>query len=489
MKLFRKIPFFLFLLALFFCLHGSVENFGFIRFTEVLYPGMYIVTGILLLTGFIFLFTRNLLHASLIAFFISLWYLFFGALHDYVKSTAALALLKAYPVIITVLLLLTFAWILLLKFKKSLHGRLAAYINILLLIYCLLDIFMLLKIQLTKSDEPFADTVKFNKAAVTQKPDVYLLVFDGYPGPKSLKDSFNFTNDSLKQHLTANAFKELPVFANYDLTYFCMASMFNMQYVKKDFEDLHITQRDFQKRGVEINRAAIFPIFISMGYQVNNFSIFEIDDLPPVSDKNSFLLAHSILLTDKIFHKRLKRDLGNHLARIIPFWKNNDFYQHDADNKRTEALLIQSFTEKKQSPQFVYAHFMMPHGPYYFDSLGNKNPYEKIMNYTMWQDKTLFLAYLKYVNKRMMNMVDSIVRHNPGAIILVMGDHGFRSFNSRQPDQPLRFDNLCMARFPNGNYAAMKDKWSNVNLFRYLFNSQFGQSMPYLADSSFTLRY
>ncbi|MFM6926655.1 MAG: sulfatase-like hydrolase/transferase, partial [Ferruginibacter sp.] len=394
-----------------------------------------------------------------------------------------------YPVMVTLLLVLTVAWILILKFKKSLHGRLSAYINILLFIYCLLDGFILIKMQLAKPAEPLVDAVKFHAAAVTQKPDVYFLVFDGYPGPASLKDSFNFTNDSLKQHLTANAFKELPVFANYDLTYFCMASMFNMQYVKKDFEDLRITQRDFQKRGVEINRAAIFPIFKTMGYQVNNFSIFEIDDLPPVSDKNSFLPAHSILLTDKIFHKRLIRDVGDRLGRIIPFWKNSDFFEHDIDNKRSEELLIRDASEKKQSPRFVYAHFMMPHGPYYYDSLGNKNPFEKISDHNLWQDKTLFVSYIKYVNRRMMNMVDSIVKHSPQAIIVVMGDHGFRSFNSKQMDQPLRFDNLCMARFPNGNYAAMKNKWSNVNLFRYLFNSQFGQNMPYLADSSFTLRY
>jgi hypothetical protein len=132
---------------------------------------------------------------------------------------------------------------------------------------------------------------------------------------------------------------------------------------------------------------------------------------------------------------------------------------------------------------------MMPHGPYYYDSLGNKNPYEKISHYTRWQDKALFLSYLKYVNKRMINMVDSIVKHQPGAIIVVMGDHGFRSYNSKQPHQPLRFDNLCAARFPDGKYSDMKESWSNVNLFRYLFNSQFGQNIPYLSDSSFTLRY
>ena len=35
MKLLKKIPFFLFLLVLFFCLHGSVENYGYLNVLEV----------------------------------------------------------------------------------------------------------------------------------------------------------------------------------------------------------------------------------------------------------------------------------------------------------------------------------------------------------------------------------------------------------------------------------------------------------------------
>lgn len=489
MNVLRKIPFFLPLLALFFCLHGSVENYGFIRFTEVLYPGLYILAGIVLLTAITRLFTKNLLHAALIVFFIGSWYIFFGALHDWVKSTAILSFIRSYPAMLTTLLAVTLAWILLLKYKKNLHGKLALYINSLLLIYCLLDIFLLLKMQLTRPADKPVNQVAFDTRAVAQRPDMYLLLFDGYPGTASLQDSFHFSNDSLQQYFTTHAFKQLPVFANYDLTYFCMSSLFNMQYVKQDYNSLHLTQRDFQKRGVEINNGAIFPLFRSMGYQVSNCSIFEIDRQPPLSDLNAFLLAHSILLTDKMLHNRLKRDMGSSLAKLIPFWKNNDFYQHDTDNKLAEKLLVQKAAEKTAAPQFVYAHFMMPHGPYYYDSLGNKNAFEKILNYSKWEDKELFISYLKYVNRRMMAMVDSIIQNKPGAIVLVMGDHGFRSYRSTSLNQPFRFDNLCMLRMPAGREVHMKDRWSMVNLFPYIFNAGFNQNLPYLADSSITLRY
>jgi hypothetical protein len=268
-----------------------------------------------------------------------------------------------------------------------------------------------------------------------------------------------------------------------------MSSMLNMQYVPNDFNNLQLTQRDFQKRGVEINHAALFPVFRSMGYRIRNISIFDIDDQPAVSIENSFLLAHSILLTDKILHNRLQRDLGGSLGKWIPFWKDHNFYQHDIDNKKTEELLLRSAAEKNTTPEFVYAHFMMPHGPYYYDSLGNKNPYDKISHYTTWTNKPFFVSYLKYINKRIFNMANTIISHDPNAIIIVMGDHGFRAYNNDALYQAPRYDNLCAIHFPDNNHKDMKEPWSTVNLFRYVFNCEFGQSMPYLSDSTIVLHY
>ncbi len=42
MKLLKKIPFFLLLLVVFFCLHGSVENYGYVGLKEVVVIGLFI---------------------------------------------------------------------------------------------------------------------------------------------------------------------------------------------------------------------------------------------------------------------------------------------------------------------------------------------------------------------------------------------------------------------------------------------------------------
>jgi len=489
MKRLKKIPFFLLLLPLFFCLHGAVENYGYLHLTEVLEVGLLIAGCMAFLFFIIQLFARDYIFASLVVFFISLWYLFFGAFHDWITTTAFLSFLKSYTVLFLLLPALTILWALFLKRNRQLYGKLLLYINLLMLIYCSIDGFLLLKNMLSASEKNTAGMIAFDNAKVQQKPDVYYIVLDEYPGFKSLQDSFGFANEKFQDWLGANSFKVLPVFSNYDLTYFSMSSILNMNYVKDNFENLQLTQQDFQKRGVEIDNAAVVSIFQSMGYRLENLSIFDIAGKPALSAKNSFLLAHSILLTDKMLHNRMKKDIGKGLGKLLPFWKNKDFYYHDADNKETERKLVSTAAEKKQEPVFVYAHFMMPHGPYYYDSSGNKNPFDKISNYTKWKDKTLFVSYLKYINNRVQHILSDIISNDPGAVIVLMGDHGYREYDNKGLDQPYRYDNLCAVRFPRNNHISFKDNWSNVNLFRYIFNCEFGQQIPYLPDSSVILRY
>ncbi len=489
MKRFKTIPFFLFLLPLFFCLHGTVENYGYLQPFEVLWIGVVILACMAVLFLIIWAFSKNHIFSALISFFISVWYLFFGALHDWIKSIPLLSFAKSYTVLLLILLLFTCLWILFLKKKKALLYKLVLYLNVLTLLYCCIDSFLVLKNYLANTKKTTVDAVYFDRSGVVQKPDVYYIVLDEYPGFKSLQDSFAFSNNAFKDYLFQRSFKVLPVFSNYDLTYFSMSSILNMNYVKSDFKNLELTQRDLQKRGVEIKKASVFSIFQSMGYQMENLSIFDIADKRPVSSENSFLLAHAVLLTDKILHNRMKRDIGDKLGKIIPFWKNRNFYYHDVDNKYTEKMLLKKVRVKTEKPAFVYAHFMMPHGPYYYDSLGNKNPYPKISSYTLWNDKRLFVSYIKYVNKRMENMLDNIISKNPDAVIIVMGDHGYREYADKRIYQPYRYDNLCAVRFPDNNHISFKESWSNVNLFRYLFNCQFNQHMPYLSDSTVVLHY
>lgn len=68
-------------------------------------------------------------------------------------------------------------------------------------------------------------------------------------------------------------------------------------------------------------------------------------------------------------------------------------------------------------------------------------------------------------------------------IIVLLADHGFRQIHS-EADHRYDFINLNAVYFPNGNYDQMFDSIKNVNEFRVIFNSFFGQKLPLLRDSS-----
>ncbi|HSB93840.1 MAG TPA: sulfatase-like hydrolase/transferase [Flavitalea sp.] len=82
-------------------------------------------------------------------------------------------------------------------------------------------------------------------------------------------------------------------------------------------------------------------------------------------------------------------------------------------------------------PKFVYAHFMMPHYPHLFDSSGN---FRDLINYKAFDHETAYyLNSVRYTNRRLNQLVSAIQQNSNGkAVIIAMGDHGYRSDSTIQ---------------------------------------------------------
>ena len=492
MNLLKKIPFFLFLLPVFFCLHGGLEDFGVISLAEVSVIGFYISIALALLCLFFFLITKSTTTALLVSFYTGAFYLFFGALQDWLSGIYFLSFLNRYIILLPFLFISS--WTLLYFFKKNttVQKKIFLYINCLLIIYCVLDAGLLIsksfnykKLQESK--------ILFNYKKVTVKPDVYYLLFDEYPGYSSLESGFGFKNDSLYDFFRQQQFKILPTYSNYNFTIFSISSIFNMQYVKDDYNHDHeITdQRDFRNRFNEIKNAEVFSIYNRMGYKIENYSIFDVGNQSCVNPDKSFLPVHSRVLTTKMLHNRLIKNIGwwfngTWLENI--FKKPEAIYQADETNQDIEKKLQQSLLQKNSNPIFYYAHLVMPHAPYFRDSSGtllNK----KYAGSVSLNDTEYFLDYLKYTNKVIRSLVNNIVTHNPSAIVIVMSDHGFRDYNHHKDYHAPAFNNICAVRFPDKDTIPDKDSFSTVNFFRYVFNCEYNQQIPYLKDSTIWLNY
>lgn len=484
----KKTPFFIFLLVLFFILHGTVENYDYIYFKEIAKVGFAIFFSISVFFFLLKFIIKDIISAALITFFISSWILFFGAIFDFVRGVKFLYFLHSYTVFVPFMLLVFFAFAFFIRKKIALQKTLCYYLNILLLVYCLYD-FASLIFTYSKSKKKFSATaINFDKSLVQAKPNVYFMIFDEYPGYKSLKDSFAFANDSLYDFLEKKDFKILPIFSNYNMTFYSMASTLNMNYINKPYIALQNTFQDDQDRIKEVKNAQVVQYFKSIGYSFTNYSIFDILDQPSVKG-NSFVVSQATLLTHKIFFNRVLKDIGWHFItgkNKIGFIE--EIYMKD---KRNNAFIENQLLETnllKNSPQFIYAHFNMPHTPFFYDSLGNPLSNALIFNESLHGNKPLALSYLKYANTKIKNLVEVISRKDSNAIVVVMSDHGWRGYKTGGVITPLYFNNICAVRFPNKNYLPMKETWSNVNFFRYIFNTQFNQKIPYLIDSSIFLK-
>ncbi|HMK05003.1 MAG TPA: hypothetical protein VK489_12455 [Ferruginibacter sp.] len=486
----KKIPFFLFLLVLFFCLHGSVENYGYLHLNEVVMVGLVITVCIASLFLVILFFTRNYAFASLVTFFISLWYLFFGVIHDLIKSETFLSFLRSYTIIVSLLIICTILWIIFLIRNRQLQLKLVFYLNLLLLIYCIFDGFLLLgKYNRADKITPMPAVV-FDASVTSQKPNVYYLLLDEYAGYTSLKDSFGFRNDVFYDFLQQNGFEQLPVFANYKSTVYSMSSILNMRYINRTGNNKDIDQFDYLDRLEEINNASVVAAFKNMGYSIYNFSIFDVNDMPAITEDNDngIITRHRMLLTDKILHKRADREIGWNIPpnfkRWLPFLKNTNLLIDIENNDRAIQQSRELARSRKKAPFFCYTHVMMPHWQYYFDSAGKANPLHLVLPKASITNKKLYLGYLQYSSRIMSGLITDIILADPSAIVVLMSDHGFRNYADQRSFQPYHFDNICAVRFPDKNYLPYKEKWSTVNFFRYVFNCEFGQKIPYLPDSA-----
>ncbi|MFZ1264285.1 MAG: hypothetical protein WAT34_12325, partial [Chitinophagaceae bacterium] len=92
---------------------------------------------------------------------------------------------------------------------------------------------------------------------------------------------------------------------------------------------------------------------------------------------------------------------------------------------------------------------------------------------------------LKYTNKILLELTGYIQSNNSKpAIIILMSDHGFRETDDQNYLKYSQMMNLNAIFFPNKDYSGFYKGITNVNQFRVILNSQFGQHLPLLKDST-----
>lgn len=487
----RKYPLYLFLLPLFFVLHGFAENFGFIEVKEAAILLLSYLFLTMSIAGFSYFFFRNWNRAALITTFWMSFFFFFGALHEFMKEHSPIKFLSRYAFLLAAALSILFVLFIFFKQSKKPFQRFSIYLNALFLIYILVDLGTIGWKATHKNEKMlttygFAKENKYTVCDTCQRPDIFFLLYDEYSGSASLKKQYNYDN-KLDSFLTSRQFSvQSHSRSNYNFTPFSMSSVLNMSFIEGINNTQSVTADDYANCNLLIRDNEVIKFLDAHGYDIINYSVFDLAGNPSMVDQ-SFLPLKTKLISDRTLFAHMNKDIGWLLITRWPFnlFTKNDFMKHKLNNEHFQQEVLNASKVKGSKPRFIYAHFYMPHPPYFFDQFGKLKDETVIYNEYKTNPVSSYLEYVTYTNSEIEKLVKSIQENNPSAIIVLLSDHGYREKERR--NFPYFFENLNAVYYPDKNYSSLYDSITNVNQFRVILNKYFKQSFPLLKDSTVLL--
>jgi hypothetical protein len=480
----KATPLFLFLLPVFFVLHGFIGNYNSIPVIDaLLLTGLYILSA-LVIAGICWLFSRDLIKAGLIAFLIMAYQFFFGSIQDLVTNYFPGSLILRYRFILPASLLVFFLVIIWLKRRKKPLLNLAFYLNMVLLVIILADIGWLIT-KMAGFGKNKTPAEEFSICDTCRKPDIFFIITDQYSGETALKKIFNFDNTQFENKLQLRGFHiAKKSSSNYNLTPFSIASTLNMDYLT--LKNGHQNYEGIIYSYEMIRNSRVLKFLMADNYRFYNCSIFDFEG-QPAHKYAAFLHYGTNLITSQTFTTRLLKDFHSDIlkGKFGTKAQKGIAYEYLHFNDNILNLTRNIAAQQIPAPKFVYTHLMMPHYPYYFDSKGNPLPLEKLSGIRKVTAND-YIEYLKYTNGKLLELVDDILATSPAPpVIILLGDHGFQI----KTDHTYDFMNLNAVYFPDRNYSGFYDSITNVNQFRVVLNTFSGQHFPLLKDSTINVWY
>jgi hypothetical protein len=475
---FKKYPLFLYLLPVFFVLHGFTENYDFVPVKDALVLVIVYLGFALIFLLLAWLFYKNWLKAAITASFIMAFHFFFGSVQDMLRRLSPGSFLSRYVFLIPLFLCVLLVLIIGLKKRKGNILQLVFYLNILLTLFVVIDIAWLASKTMNKKATGLPK--EFVSCDNCPRPDVYIVIADEYIGNSELKEAFHFDDSVFLNQLKKRGFYTIPnSSSNYNFTPYSVASTLNMDYL--DMSARHpVLGHTYET--IRDNRFLSFLQYHD--YRFYNYSYFDFKGQPSYT-RETFLPNKTRLITGQTFLSRVRKELR---FLLVTKFKSKSEIRKDAyfsrdNNEKLYGLTLTAIEQRTDQPKFVLTHLMMPHYPYYYDRNGKEFPFESLTEGNQ-TNREHYTEYLQYANGRLLALIDHILSSSPHPpLIILMGDHGFRHFNEKV-DSKYYFCNLVSVHLPDNDYTAFTDSLTNVNLLRTVLNASFGQRLPYLKDTT-----
>jgi hypothetical protein len=333
-------------------------------------------------------------------------------------------------------------------------------------------------------------SVAGNPPAAADAPDIYYLVFDRYPGQRSIELGFDIENP-LYDELRARGFYLADRSrANYQKTAFSLTSTMSAELLdgRGRAEDVFGTT-DTSGPYSRIRNSNVARFLKARGYYYvhvgSDFDGTRTNALADVSFQYDMLSDFGVAFIESTALPGILRRAGF----------AGDRYERRY-NWTTRELDMLEHLPGHPGPEFVFGHVLLPHPPNIVEADGD---FISDAQRSQTSPAEQYEGQLTYTNTRLLAIVDHLLARPEGERPLIIvqsdegpyprnlvGDTGLDWTTASPEEREIKFSILNAWYVPDGRGIGLYPEITSVNTFRLLFNAYFDTDLPLLPDDSFT---
>ena len=329
-------------------------------------------------------------------------------------------------------------------------------------------------------------------AGASDRPDILILLLDGYPADESFTRLFGGDNRGFGEELEARGFEVMrDTDSNYTFTQATLTSMLHMRPLHEIPELTPITSgesRAYPLMRVTLNDNPAFDLLRDRGYRV-------------IASSSGY--EHVTLRgADEFLDDGSLNEVERHLIRFTTLHRIIDLLAPEALANQHRQRIIASFDffrrvaeQPATQPTFAFIHVPSPHPPVVLDTQGEllvPPPREGVFDHLPMADdgRAAYRDQLAFINRETLAALDDVDSHSVDGdepIVIVMSDHGAAPqaevAAGRVSDD--HYANYFAIRTPVGIEPALSADTTPVNLLSILFNSYLGTDYPMWPDEQY----
>jgi|GEM_PF-672057 len=319
------------------------------------------------------------------------------------------------------------------------------------------------------------------------RPDIYYLILDGYANSTVLKDVCNYDNSTFENYLTEQGFYiATEGRSNYVQTHLSLAATLNMKQINYLASALGEESTNANIPYYMLSNNAVMDYLENKGYKTINFSSgWGATNYNKYADIN-FSFSDKI---DEVASTFIQTTL------LYPFVK---FFSDPKTSYRNSILYTLEHIPDLDSiaaPKFVFAHIVCPHPPYVFRKDGSPVLSKlKLDNSWIGPEKKYYIEQLEYLNGRVKEILETILKKDEDAVIIIQSDHGSAfladDWSNPGPEFIKERTKIFNAILLKGRgRELLYPQISSVNTFPVIFNGIFGEAFELREDSTYFSSY